>query len=350
MNKKLMKKAESGDVDAQMRVANEIIWERNGPIPPAMAERAVRYYKNAAKHGNQDAMIYLGTMYRWAIGVERDMDECFAWTKQATARLYPKAYQYLGYHQEIPVGYADINDDTADYKTVFDCFFKGAMLGDADCMYKVGDMYFTGKFVEKDQGFAFYLYARSAEPSEFPSASLSLRLGECYYLGLGTEQDIDLAQELLEYAIEEYEFRLGNEEKSELLMKGYNRAKHLLSSIDEDKIRSRPMCVENHEMQDEHTALTTSEPCLCTSAHIACGELGVFFAKGEIVEQDHEQAYKHFAKSALTRDLARHGSLANLATMYRKGHCIEVDERFADYCAEVSMKLEEAWRAEYEKE
>jgi TPR repeat protein len=45
----------------------------------------------------------------------------------------------------------------------------------------------------------------------------------------------------------------------------------------------------------------------------AQGKLGVYYAKGEIVEQDYEMAFTRFAKCALLKINACYGSLANLA-------------------------------------
>ena len=86
-----------------------------------------------------------------------------------------------------------------------------------------------------------------------------------------------------------------------------------------------------------------------TNAQIAWGELGVFYAKGEIVEKDYEMAFKYFSKNALIGEIVSYGSLANLATMYRKGLFVDVDDNFADYCDSESKRLEEAWKEKYEK-
>ena len=212
-----------------------------------------------AEQGDSNAMVELGVIYRWGDGAARDMEKCFYWTKKAAAMLNPIAYQYLGYHHEIPVGYSDLNDGNADYKSVFDCFFKGAVLDDANSMYKVGDMYFTGKFVEKDQEFAFELYKRSDELSDYPSASLNLRLGECYCMGFGTEQDIDKARERLEDAINEYEERAASKDMPELFMEGYNRAKNLLKRIDADKIPGRPVDLALEKKSKEYAAFVDGE-------------------------------------------------------------------------------------------
>jgi TPR repeat protein len=86
-----------------------------------------------------------------------------------------------------------------------------------------------------------------------------------------------------------------------------------------------------------------------SDARPAWGELGVFYARGEIVEKDYEKALMLFAKYALTRDIERFRSFFNLAKIYREGIHVEVDERFADYCKEKGQKLEEAFEAKYKE-
>ena len=449
----MIQKADSGDAEAQYHVANYIIWGEKGEIEPDWVERAIDYYERASAQGNSNAMIDLGTMYRLGRGVECDIDKTFYWLKQAAALLDPIAYQYLGYALEIPVGYLDPNDETADYKAVFGYFFKGALMDDANCLYKMGDMYLSGKYVEPDPKFAFMMYMDSYKNSEYAysHSSVCLRIGECYYSGIGTEQDTDEACEYLEDAIKNFEIRVDNRDSPEFFMEGYNRAKYLLkrikdgkaaepfigldkSNINEDyidfiksdmlqypepeypiaeldklKIENPKIdvfvdiffndalaaaeqgdneamyhvafyCSNRYENQSDakdmidfalyyyHKAIRCGNRgamfslgsiyyhgdygvevdknkafklYLYTNAFIAQGELGVYYAKGEIVTQDYEKAFKCFAKSALQKVNACYGSLANLATMYRKGIFVEVDEKFAEYCENLSKKAAE---------
>ena len=77
--------------------------------------------------------------------------------EKTAAMLNPITHQKLEYHHEVPVGYSDLNDEITDYRSVFGCYFKDAVLDDTNSMHKIGDMYFTVKFVEKDQELAFRL-------------------------------------------------------------------------------------------------------------------------------------------------------------------------------------------------
>ena len=455
---KMIKKADAGDAEAQMNVANYIMWEDDGPIDPDLVERAVHYYECAAKQGNSNAMINLGIIYRWGgKGVACDIEKFFFWIKQAAAMLNPIAYQFLGYHYE-HMGCSDLDDDATNDKAAFDCFFKGAMLDDPESMYKVGDMYFTGEFVDEDQKFAFTLYKSSEKLSDHSSAAINLRLGECYCMGMGTEQNLIEARKRLEDAIRKYE-NTASKEVPELFIEGYNKAKHLLKRINSDKIPDKSVSADVNKNRDGYEEFLNSEmlvypepeypiveieklkaenpkisefddvpfsdeliaaeagnkdaiyhiafycfnrfeeeaDCrsvidlalyyyhkavrqghkgamfnlgsiyfhggggvpidrqkafllyLYSDVHIAQGELGVFYAKGDAVEQDYEKAFKCFARCALYKTSHSYGAFANLALMYNKGIYVEVDEKFAEHLDGLSKKAEEAYRTEYEK-
>jgi hypothetical protein len=78
-----------------------------------------------------------------------------------------------------------------------------------------------------------------------------------------------------------------------------------------------------------------------SKASISKGELGVYYARGDVVSQDYEKAYLCFARCALDKIDYRYGSFANLARMYREGLFVEIDEKFADHCANLARKAEE---------
>jgi len=445
----LIQKAESGDAEAQYNVAWHIVWaDENESIDTDWLERAVDYFERAIAQGHGDAMLDLGAMYRVGRGVQRDMRKAFVLYNQAAAILHPKAFRCLGYALEIPVGYQDINDNSNDYKTAFGYFFKGAILNEQNSTYKLGDMYFTGKYVEKDPQFAFNLYQEShhlIDSIEDDSyASVCLRIGECYCSGIGTTQDLDEACYYLEKAEKGFQFRLERGDSPQFFMEGYNRAKYLSKRIKANKIsivasisdenieymtfinsdmmnypepnypipELEKLKVENPEIEDYSfndilavaesgagVAMYTiafycfnryaSEPdnksiidfalyyyhkavqyghkgamynlasiyyhgdagividrykayflYLYSDVYIAQGELGIYYAKGEVVEQDYEKAFMCFAKCALSKENYCYGALENLAQMYRNGIYVEADDKFAEYLEKLSEKAE----------
>ena len=82
-----------------------------------------------------------------------------------------------------------------------------------------------------------------------------------------------------------------------------------------------------------------------SNTQLGQGELGVYYAKGESVEQSYEKAFKCFAKSALHLNNSSYGSLGNLAIMYRNGLYVDVDHKFADYCDTLRKKAEKGFNS-----
>ena len=109
-------------------------------------------------------------------------------------------------------------------------------------------MYFSGKFVEQDQDFAFLLYEMSEAFAKDRYPSLALRLAECYCYGIGTYQDLDDAVEYLDIALEEYEHYIGMHIELKMYKNGLSRARKLLKLIKNDKIPVIPvgLTMEKH--------------------------------------------------------------------------------------------------------
>ncbi|MCL2016767.1 MAG: sel1 repeat family protein [Defluviitaleaceae bacterium] len=292
-----IKKADNGDKNAQMLVANYMIFEQGDDIPSDWAERAIKYYESAAEQGEMAACLNLSVVYRFGKGVPRNREKVFFWLNKAAKSLYPAAFRYLGYALEIPVGYNDVYDETADYKAAFCYFFKGAMLDDADCFYKMGDMYFSGKYVEMDKEFAFKMYEHSKEESGYLSDSLAVRLGECYFYGIGTKQDIEKAREYFEHTIELVEEKLADGEKPFFVMSAYKRAKFLLKLLKNEEI---PLPAVSEK-------------------------------KAEYMGQNDEEMFKYLAKRALNEENDNSDTLANLANMYKNGIFVDVDKKFSEF-------------------
>jgi TPR repeat protein len=442
-----IKKADSGDAEAQFDVAWYIVWgDPSEPIEPDWLERAIDYFERSAEQGNRDAMLDLGAMYSQGRGVPLDKGKAFYWFNKAAELLHPKAFRCLGYWLGVPIstGYLDPALPNIDYRAAFDYFLKGALLNEQNSLYEIGDMYFSGKYADVDQGFAFSLYKESYEMIDDIDddcyADVCLRLGECCYRGIGCEQDINKARGYLQEAVRGYELRIKREYSLEHLMGGNNRAKFLLKRLDgEQKVEQSSVvqikedngyseflesewlvfplpelpiaeleclkaenptikefngssfvdelaaaeqgdkdamyhigfyCFNRFENEKDngniisfalyyyHKAvregyrdalynlggiyyhgnggvIINKEKALMayrfSGVTLAENELGAIYATGEIVPQDYERAYKHFAKGALYKSPFRYAALENLSTMYKKGLFVDADAAFADY-------------------
>ena len=287
----LIKKADNGDAEAQWRVAWHIVWdEETEPIEPDWLERALDYFERSASQGYGDAMLDLGALYRVGRGVSRDIEKAFYWFNQAASILHPKAFRCLGYALEIPVGYLDPYDeaDKEGYKNAYKYFIKGAILNEQNSIYKIGDMYYSGKYVDADREFAFFLYQQSYDCIEYIDddsyASVCLRLGECYCYGTGTAQDIGKATDYINKAIKGFEIRINRDESPDYFMGGYNRAKLLLKRIRTNKIKE--VSSNQEDMKDNaYAAFLESDMLKYPEPHYPIAELDALKAENPKISQ-----------------------------------------------------------------
>ena len=71
-------RAENGDIDAMVDVAEYIVWEENvkSDIDPELGREVLEYLGKAIEAGNDQAMNLLGTMYGiWVLLWERPGEE-----------------------------------------------------------------------------------------------------------------------------------------------------------------------------------------------------------------------------------------------------------------------------------
>jgi len=200
-------RAENGDAEAMLLAADDIVWGDMTSSPdPNLIEKAIRYYMKLAQDGNTKAMVELSGMYIEGRGIENNEEKAFAWARKAADLLEPNAYRNIG---NFWMFYSERAPDT---KKAFDAFTKGALLGDLNSLYGLGDAFRDGECVEKDGIFAYGLYkeaetllADCADPwFSYYNSDVQLRLGECYLDGIGAAVDITKAIECLQMAVDTY--------------------------------------------------------------------------------------------------------------------------------------------------
>lgn len=74
---------------------------------------------------------------------------------------------------------------------------------DANCLYKLGDMYLNGVGTEKNEKYAYIMYSNALKCSEDDEciADAQFRVGKCLLRGIGVEKDVEKAHALLSYAL-----------------------------------------------------------------------------------------------------------------------------------------------------
>ncbi len=163
-------------------------------------KKVIECYKLCAKQNMPVAALNLGTFYYTGRYVEQDHQKAYELYKIAADAGELRAICNCGYcfyygrHQEV------------DYPKAFEYFSLGALLyDDANCLYKLGDLYLNGYSVEKNEKYAFMLYSRALgrcrEEDGECMADAQFRVGKCLLLGIGTEQNVEKAHALLSYAL-----------------------------------------------------------------------------------------------------------------------------------------------------
>ena len=165
-------------------------------------EMVCRCYEICVENGNPVAALNLGTLYYTGTYLERDYQKAAALYEIAAKAGERRAICNLGYcwyygrHQAV------------DYERAYSYFHLAVLLyDDPNSLYKLGDMYRTGKFVEQNEIFAIKLYFRALnaimreDEDKFCLADIQLRIGRAFLEGRQIEPDPERALHFLTDAL-----------------------------------------------------------------------------------------------------------------------------------------------------
>ena len=148
--KKLIKQAHKGDVDAQFQLGHDYYWG-------LIAEDGLRDYKSArtwlamaAANGHSEAQTYLGRIYRYGRGVEKDLAAAETYFNQARRNGFNEVYFDLGEMllvEEYP---------QKDIQKGLDYMLRAAEGGSALAISYLSSFYFYGENVPQDYKKALY--------------------------------------------------------------------------------------------------------------------------------------------------------------------------------------------------
>lgn len=179
---------ENSDADDLFKWAAQQFSEENEDC----YEIAIKLYEIAGEKGCANALNNLGALYSEGLFVEMDMEKAFEYYKKACECGSYEACCNLGYF------YLYGRNGEVDKSKAYDYFSRGAMLGnDANCLYKLGDMYIYGDHVQKNPAVAYSFYLKALEMLEKYGSSyeedfvsdIYYRIGKCLYEGNGIKQD-----------------------------------------------------------------------------------------------------------------------------------------------------------------
>lgn len=197
--------AESGIEGAMGDVVYELLTLGKDSITEEQADLVLKYLNTLVAKGDNNALLTLGALYYTGFDsyIQQDYAKAMYYYEKATESSELKnhwALNNLGYcHYYGRVG--EVN-----YMKAYNCFSLSAMYGNPNAMYKLGDMYYHGNYVEKDLEASFYWYTFAREQEEeveidadyagYVWASIAMRIGRAYLFGEGT--DVDLISALIE--------------------------------------------------------------------------------------------------------------------------------------------------------
>ena len=135
--KALIVKAESGDVDAQFRVASAY---DSGKGAPRNGGEAMKWYLMAAERGHAEAQNSVGS----GLQAEKRYEEALPWYEKASTQGHALATNNLAYLYDLGLGVKQ------DRRKGFELYSRAADLGWAEAMWNIANMYGAGQFGQPD--------------------------------------------------------------------------------------------------------------------------------------------------------------------------------------------------------
>ncbi len=340
-------------------------------------EKSVYWFRLAAERGYADAQWGLGHSYLYGKGVAQDYSSAFYWLRKSAAQNSSEAYDELGccyyYGRGLEQDYkeafncfskaVDINGISTSQLKLGDCYFYGygvekdyekAFALYEDCAFcepeaavKTGDCYLQGLGKRKDVGMAIVYYEVAQENG---SPEGCFKLGQLYddgdvvkrdylkaasyynegakaghpaskyYLAelLWNNREIEGLSEFLdltEKEVDEYVKRLRYKEDKDRILFGAKRRK---------LIKEAAECGYSKAVLSYANILCSEKDRECVDYFLSAAEngspeaqyrLGCFYAEGDYVDADIEEAVKWFRKSKDQGYLASYIELGKLYCM-----------------------------------
>ena len=178
-------------------------------LPKCVADFMIAAYEEEIEGGNAGAACDLGSLYYTGRAGEQNYTKALQYYTISAKGGCRQAQENLGYC------YYYGRATAVDYEKAFQYFALGAFDGHICSLYKIGDMYRNGYYVEKNPQEAFRIYNRCAETMTeeaipLAGADVMMRMGDCYFEGIGIENDNKLAIKYYHQAERMYYNRLEN--------------------------------------------------------------------------------------------------------------------------------------------
>ena len=206
----MIKEAESGNIDAQYFLAQKFHHGEDGVEKDCT--KAVFWYTKVmeADLGSDFGIVFsqmvcrgdtafqLGEIFYWGEGdITRDYSTAVYW--------YTEAAQYVGQTEafyKLGNCYYYGEGTSRNYEKAAENYMQAASDNHAKAQYRLGLCYKDGLGVPLDKTKAFD-YFSNASVNEDPSVEAQFELAQCFYYGIGTEQNMERAKFWYRKAAEE---------------------------------------------------------------------------------------------------------------------------------------------------
>lgn len=197
--------------EEQLEYIRNILIFKHEYVSDNAIKKAKSLLNKLCKKGNGEALNIKGSMYYEGNGVKQDQNKAVSLYKKAADAGCSIAMSNLGY------AFFYGNGTPQNYEKAYLYFTMAQQRGEWDAFNKLGDMYREGLYVPKDECMAFSLYdhcyrqvPHDATTEAYPACLV--RLGECFYKGIGITVNHIIAKNLLEesQAIFEQQIEEGN--------------------------------------------------------------------------------------------------------------------------------------------
>ena len=185
---RFLKKTESEDFTPYELATKLAECDKTAVMSRVLFDYIVELYLEAIQDNNANAMNDLGALYYGGRGCIQDYSKAVYYYEKAAQLGNRQAQENLGYC------YYYGRSVSVDYEKAFHYFALGAFDGRLISLYKIGDMYLNGYYVEKNPTEAFLIYDRcigmmTDEAAPLVAGPVFLRLGNCYLNGIGIKEN-----------------------------------------------------------------------------------------------------------------------------------------------------------------
>ena len=215
--------------DEPMEIATRLVRiNERGVMPELIAQLVVDIYEEEIAQGNHIAACDMATLYYTGHHGEQNFAKAVEYYKLAADAGNEMAQECLGYC------YYYGRDVEVDYAKAYNYFSMGAFKGYIKSLYKIGDMYRYGYHVPKNEAQAYQIYDRclntmTDEDARITGGDVMIRMADCTFGGIGTEQDLKKALRFYHLAESMFYDRL--EEGDPFVKDGYKKAVEMQTAV-----------------------------------------------------------------------------------------------------------------------